>query len=82
MSGYFGRDVLGLEDKFGFDWGNISGTLRWNHLFSEKLFSNTSLIFSDYDYVVKILNSENTFGVTSGIRDINLKTDFQYFYNS
>ena len=82
LSGYFGRDVLGLEDKFGFDWGNISGTLRWNHLFSEKLFSNTSLIFSDYDYVVKILNGDNDFEVTSGIRDINFKTDFQYFFNS
>ncbi|MCK5087740.1 MAG: TonB-dependent receptor, partial [Melioribacteraceae bacterium] len=42
LSGYFGRDVLGYEDQFGFDWGNITGTLRWNHLFSEKLFSNTS----------------------------------------
>ena len=82
LSGYFGRDVLGLEDKFGFDWGNISGTLRWNHLFSEKLFSNTSLIFSDYNYVVKILSGDNDFEVSSGIRDINFKTDFQYFYNS
>lgn len=82
LSGYFGRDVLGYEDQFGFDWGNISGTLRWNHLFSEKLFSNTSLIFSDYNYAVSILSGDNDFKVTSGIRDINFKTDFQYFYDS
>jgi len=82
LSGYFGRDVLGYKDRFGFDWGNITGTLRWNHLFSEKLFSNTSLIFSDYNYAVSILSGDNDFEVTSGIRDVNLKTDFQYFYNS
>lgn len=82
LSGYFGRDVLGYEDQFGFDWGNITGTLRWNHLFSEKLFSNTSLIFSDYNYQVSIMDDDIDFNVTSGIRDVNFKTDFQYFYNS
>ncbi len=82
LSGYFGRDVLGFDDKFSFDWGNITGTLRWNHLFNEKLFSNTSLIFSDYNYAVGITADDKDFMVTSGIRDINFKTDFQYFYNS
>jgi len=82
LSGYFGRDVLGFSDQFGFDWGNITGTLRWNHLFSEKLFANTSLIFSDYNYVVSIMSGDNDFQITSGIRDINFKSDFQYFYNS
>ncbi len=82
LSGYFGRDVLGYEDQFGFDWGNITGTLRWNHLFSEKLFSNTSLIFSDYNYAVSIVDDDIEFKVTSGIRDVNFKTDLQYFQNS
>lgn len=82
FSGYLGRDVLGLKNEFGFDWGNIAGTLRWNHLFSEKLFLNTSLIFSDYDYTVSILDKEYNFDIKSGIKDINLKTDFQYFYDS
>lgn len=82
LSGYFGRDVLGYKDQFGFDWGNITGTLRWNHLFNEKLFSNTSLIFSDYNYVVSILSGDNDFKISSGIQDVNLKTDFEYFYNS
>ncbi|MDA3859815.1 MAG: TonB-dependent receptor [Melioribacteraceae bacterium] len=82
LSGYFGRDVLGFDDQFGFDWGNITGTLRWNHLFSEKLFSNTSLIFSDYNYSVNVISGDNDFEISSGIRDINYKTDFQYFYNT
>lgn len=82
LSGYLGRDVLGFSDQFGFDWGNITGTLRWNHLFSEKLFSNTSLIFSDYNYVVSIMSGDNDFQISSGIRDVNFKSDFQYFYNS
>src|SRR5690606_2634303 len=49
LSGYFGRDVTGFADFFGFDWGNSTGTLRWNHLFSDKLFSNFSLIYTNYN---------------------------------
>lgn len=82
LSGYFGRDVLGYKDEFGFDWGNITGTLRWNHLFSDKLFSNTSFIVSDYNYSVSIQSGDNDFTITSGIRDLNFKSDFQYFFNS
>src|ERR1035437_782198 len=50
LSGYFGKDVLGLGNTFGINWGNSTATLRWNHLFSDRLFSNTSFIFSNYDY--------------------------------
>lgn len=82
LSGYFGRDVLGYKDEFGFDWGNITGTLRWNHLFSDKLFSNTSFIVSNYNYSVSIQSGDNDFTITSGIRDLNFKSDFQYFFNS
>ncbi|MEN8191529.1 MAG: TonB-dependent receptor [Bacteroidota bacterium] len=82
LSGYFGRDLLGYKDEFGFDWGNITGTLRWNHLFSEKLFSNTSFIISDYNYAVSIASGDNDFTITSGIKDFNFKSDFQYFLNS
>ena len=45
LSGYFGRDKLTFGKTFGFDWGNKTGTLRWNHIYGNKLFSNTSLIF-------------------------------------
>ncbi len=82
LSGYFGRDNFMFKDQFGFDWGNITATLRWNHLFSDKLFMNASLIYSDYNYVVKVEDRDELFNITSGIRDLNLKGDFEYFINS
>lgn len=81
LSGYFGRDKLGFGKEFGFDWGNKTGTLRWNHIFGKKLFSNTSAIFSDYDYQIKVTSGTQTFSVGSLIRDINLKQDFTYYLN-
>lgn len=81
LSGYFGRDVFGVGNLFGFDWGNATGTLRWNHLFSDKLFSNTSLIASKYDYEFKVGEGEDRFGVKASILDYNLKQDFSYYYN-
>ncbi len=82
LSGYFGRDVLGFGSTFGTDWGNKTGTLRWNHLFSSKIFSNTSLIYSDYSYQIKIKSGTDKFVITSQIRDINLKQDVDYFINN
>ncbi|MBK0384345.1 TonB-dependent receptor [Pedobacter sp. SD-b] len=82
LSGYFGRDKLGLGNTFGFEWGNATGTLRWNHLFSNRLFSNTSLIYSNYNYVIENLLADNNFRVNSSIRDYNLKQDFQYAANN
>jgi hypothetical protein len=79
LSGYLGRDYLNNQDNFGLDWGNITGTLRWNHIWNSKLFSNTSLIYSDYDYKVEIMNEEDDFSLTSVIGNVNLKHDFQYF---
>ena len=81
-SGYFGRDVLGFQDRFGIRWGNGTGTLRWNHLFSPKLFVNTSLIFSNYNYEVRIKMDADDFSIFSQIRDWNLKQDYQWFLNS
>lgn len=82
LSGYFGRDELGLSETFGFDWGNATSTLRWNHLFSNRLFSNTSLIYSNYNYVIQNFLEENNFKVNSSIRDLNLKQDFQLALNN
>ena len=82
LSGYFGRDELGLNETFGFDWGNATSTLRWNHLFSNRLFSNTSLIYSNYNYVIENFLEENNFKVNSSIRDLNLKQDFQLALNN
>lgn len=81
-SGYFGRDVLGLGDAFGLDWGNATGTVRWNHIFSNKLFSNTSLIYSKYDYKISIDGGDVDFTIKSQVEDLNFKQDFQYFLNN
>ena len=80
FSGYMGRDILKFQNRFGIDWGNMTGTLRWNHIWSEKLFSNTSLIYADYDYKVAIVGNKG-FSLKSIIKDWNLKHDFQYFLN-
>ncbi len=81
LSGYFGRDNFSYPNVFGFSWGNATGTLRWNHIFGDKFFSNTSLIYSDYAYANDVGASPNQFEITSGIRDVDLKSDFQYFMN-
>lgn len=81
LSGYFGRDVLGYSDIFGFDWGNATGTIRWNHILGSKIFSNTSLIFSNYNYRIKIGVDDEDITIKSAIQDWNLKQDFTYSMN-
>ncbi len=81
VSGYFGRDKLGVGDMFGLQWGNGTGTLRWNHIFSSRLFSNTSLIYSNFDYKISIRSGSNDFDIFSQIRDLNLKQEFQWYAN-
>ncbi len=81
LSGYFGRDNFGFAKEFGFDWGSITGTLRWNHNFSEKLFSNTSFVLSNYSYKISIMD-EIDISIRSEINDINLKQDFTFYVNA
>jgi hypothetical protein len=81
LSGYFGRDNFGLGNFFGFDWGNATGTLRWNHIFNDKLFANTSAIYSNYNYRFKFSPDSNEVKFGSSIKDINLKQDFSFFPN-
>lgn len=78
ISGYFGKDVLGLKNTFGTDWGNSTGTLRFNHIFNSRLFSNTSLIYSNYNYTIESFLSKSDFKATSQISDVNLKEDLSY----
>ena len=80
LSGYFGRDVFEFQDRFGINWGNITGTLRWNHIWNDKIFSNTSIIYSNYDYKVSIQDAG--FSLTSIIKNWNFKHEFQYYMNS
>lgn len=77
LSGYFGQDDFGFE-SMGMSWGNTTGTLRWNHLFNNKLFSNTSIIYSKYDYGFN-MSSDAT--MSSGIEDIGIKEDLTYYLN-
>jgi len=81
VSGYFGRDVFKFGDMFGFDWGNYTLTTRWNHLFSEKLFSNFSLIYSKYDYNMESGSGSIGFKWISNLEDFKFKSDFTYFPN-
>ncbi|MGN8071735.1 TonB-dependent receptor [Mucilaginibacter sp. 22184] len=79
ISGYLGKDVLALKDVLGTNWGNKTGTLRFNHIFNSKLFSNTSVIYSNYNFVVQGLqDNARSFKATSQINDVNLKEDLQY----
>ena len=82
ISGYFGRDNFDIPNTFGFNWGNETATLRWNHIFADNLFSNTSLIYSNYEYSNNVSAGTSQFTITSGIQDENFKTDFQYFMSS
>lgn len=81
LSGYFGRDVISAEDVFGMDWGNATGTLRLNHIWSNRLFSNTTLIYSDYQYNVDIDIDNMDLGLLSEIKNTHFKHDFTYLLN-
>lgn len=82
LSGYFGKDDLGYSNQFGIKWGNTTATLRWNHIFSSKLFSNTSLIYSNYNYNIIINQTTNNIEIVSKIKDFSLKEDLQYYANT
>lgn len=79
LSGYFGKDVLGLKSTFGTNWGNSTGTLRFNHIFNSRLFSNTSLIYSNYNYTIQSYLTGDQFMAVSKIEDIDFKENMQYF---
>jgi hypothetical protein len=81
ISGYLGRDKFRMEDQFGFDWGSKTATARLNHTFNKKLFSNSSLIYSDYSYQIDI-EGNNDVIMGSRIQDFNLKQDFSWYLNA
>jgi len=85
LSGYFGKDQFALKDStldLGFSWGNATLTARWNHIFNNKLFANTSFIFSDYNYDISNEISGFSFSLGSKIRNYAGKMDFSYNPNS
>lgn len=83
-SGYLGRDVFGLS-VFNFDNGNTTGTVRWNHIFNQKLFFNLTSFYSKYSYYLKFgtgNDNSSSFDWNSNIVNYSLKPDFTYFLNS
>lgn len=82
-SSYFGRDKFGFGGKngFGFNWGNATGTLRWNHIYSSKMFSNVSLIYSNYDYELGVGDDYSGFNWHSNIINYSIKPEFNYYLN-
>ncbi|HPM31388.1 MAG TPA: TonB-dependent receptor [Chryseolinea sp.] len=79
---YAGRDKFSFGDDFGFDWGNKTGTLRWNHLFNDRLFSNTTFIINSFDYKLELRDPVQGFSWTSNLQEISLKNDLSYFINT
>lgn len=83
LSGYFGRDVFGLEDLFSFGWGNSTGTLRWNTLFNNRLFANFTAVYSDYTYYVGTPDEGvANFTLNSRIQNYIQKGDFTWYANN
>ncbi len=84
MSGYFGRDVFTFKNKersfnARIPWGNSTGTVRWNHVFSNKLFANTSVVWNDYQFAFEGAQSNFEVKFNSAIRDVTTKIDFDYY---
>lgn len=82
LSGYLGRDVFQFGPGAGFNWGNRTGTLRWNHLFNDRLFSNFTAYYSNYDYEIAFgEDDEDTFDWNARIINYSAKQEFSYFLN-
>ncbi|WP_240312781.1 TonB-dependent receptor [Flavihumibacter solisilvae] len=84
LSGYFGRDVFTFKNNqrsfsANIPWGNATATLRWNHLFHRKLFSNTTLVFNNYNFAFNGTQNNLSFNVSSGIKDLTAKFDMDYY---
>lgn len=83
LSGYTGRDQFFFDKDQGFSWGNNTGTIRWNKIFNDRLFSNFSGVFSQYDYSLQFgENDQDNFKWQSSIRNLTFKPSFSYFINA
>ena len=84
LSGYFGRDVFDFVNgkqslRVNIPWGNATGTLRWNHVFNNRLFGNTTAVYNDYNFTFKAAQNNFEIKLASGIRDVSLKQDFDLY---
>ncbi len=81
LSGYYGRDVFAFQDIMKMSWGNATQTLRWNYIINERMFSNTSLIYSDYQHTLGFNQGINDYVWNSGITDYGIKSDLTFYLN-
>jgi hypothetical protein len=84
LSGYFGKDVFDFNNtqrafSAHIPWGNATATLRWNHVFNHKLFANTTLVYNKYNFAFGASQSSFNLKLSSGIKDLNGKVDFDYY---
>jgi len=83
VSAYHGNDVFKFGSVFGLNWGNTTGSLRWNHIISDKIFVNTTAVYSNYDYAFSIAGgAAQSFKWTSQLKEISLKQDYTYYLNN
>ncbi len=81
VSAYHGHDEFSLQQMIGFGYGNSSGTIRWNHIFNNRLTSNLSLIGSRYRYGIDLKYSPYNFTIKAGTDAISLNYDFAMMWN-
>ncbi len=84
LSGYFGRDVFDFKNSrqslnVNIPWGNATGTFRWNHVFNNKLFANTTAVYNDYNFTFNGLQNNFQVKLASGIRDLSVKQDVDFY---
>ncbi|MDN3584581.1 TonB-dependent receptor [Mucilaginibacter flavus] len=82
VSGYFGKDYFKIKNADGIDYGNSTATFRWNHIYNNSLFSNTSLIYNSFNYNTHFQSLTNNVTVGSAITDYHIKQDFNYYINA
>ena len=63
------------------DWGNQTGTVRWNHVFNSRLFSNTMVVYSKYDYSYILKDDARHFKWSANLQEVDIKSDFDFFAN-
>jgi hypothetical protein len=87
FSGYFGRDVFDFKNSersinISIPWGNTTTSVRWNHVFNRKLFVNTTAVYNDYKFDFGAVQDNFSVNLKSGIRDLTLKSDFDYYLST
>lgn len=81
LSSYFGRDRFSADDVFDSSWGNATATFRWNRVFNDRLFSNVTAFYSNYDYALGFGEGEDTFDWESRIINYSVKPELNFYPN-